>query len=148
MDVKMAFLNGTLKEEQALKAWYDELSTFLISKGFTKDTQKHEIDKCDSIGTPMATKLKLDAYMSGTPVNQTRSRSMIGSLMYLTSSRPDIVQAVERSIVELYFVINEYQLVDMFTKALSQARFEYLVGRLGIRCLTPAELEVLENETA
>ncbi|GJX95166.1 retrovirus-related pol polyprotein from transposon TNT 1-94 [Tanacetum coccineum] len=37
MDVKMAFLNGTLKEEQASRAWYDELSTFLMSKGFTKD---------------------------------------------------------------------------------------------------------------
>ncbi|GJT90817.1 hypothetical protein Tco_1079662 [Tanacetum coccineum] len=41
----------------------------------------------------MATKPKLDADFSGTPVDQTRYRSMIGSLMYLTSSRPDIVQA-------------------------------------------------------
>ncbi|GJZ90412.1 hypothetical protein Tco_0662339, partial [Tanacetum coccineum] len=37
----------------------------------------------------------------------------------------------------------EYQLADMFTKALSQDRFEYLVKGLGMRCLTPAELEVL-----
>nr|GEX50816.1 retrovirus-related Pol polyprotein from transposon TNT 1-94 [Tanacetum cinerariifolium] len=36
MDVKMAFPNGPLKEEQAPKAWYDELSKFLTSKGFTK----------------------------------------------------------------------------------------------------------------
>ncbi|GKG61857.1 hypothetical protein Tco_0623574, partial [Tanacetum coccineum] len=42
----------------------------------------------------------------------------------------------------------EYQLVDMFTKALSQDRFEYLVRRLAMRCLTPTELEVLANETA
>ncbi|GJU01011.1 retrovirus-related pol polyprotein from transposon TNT 1-94 [Tanacetum coccineum] len=32
MDVKTTFLNGTLKEEQALRAWYDELFTLLISK--------------------------------------------------------------------------------------------------------------------
>ncbi|GKG02094.1 retrovirus-related pol polyprotein from transposon TNT 1-94, partial [Tanacetum coccineum] len=36
MDVKMTFINGPLKEEQAPRAWYDELSTFLMSKGFTK----------------------------------------------------------------------------------------------------------------
>nr|GFB28232.1 retrovirus-related Pol polyprotein from transposon TNT 1-94 [Tanacetum cinerariifolium] len=36
MDVKTAFLNGPLKEEQAPRAWYDELSKFLTSKGFTK----------------------------------------------------------------------------------------------------------------
>ncbi|GJV39287.1 hypothetical protein Tco_1417727 [Tanacetum coccineum] len=35
---------------------------------------------------------------------------------------------------------------DMFTKALSQERFEYLVRRIGMRCLTSAELEVLEKE--
>ncbi|GJR52910.1 hypothetical protein Tco_1403431 [Tanacetum coccineum] len=42
----------------------------------------------------MATKPKLDADLSGEPVDQTDYRSKIGSLMYLTSSRPDIVQAV------------------------------------------------------
>ncbi|GJX95755.1 retrovirus-related pol polyprotein from transposon TNT 1-94 [Tanacetum coccineum] len=147
MDVKTAFLNGPLKEEQAPRAWYDELSTFMISKGFTKGTidptlfmitygedillvqiyvndiifvstnpkfskkfekmmhnrfemslmremkfflrlqihqslqgifinqsnyafeilKKHGMDKCDSIGTPMATSPKLDADLSGTP---------------------------------------------------------------------------------
>ncbi|GKB82678.1 hypothetical protein Tco_0949573 [Tanacetum coccineum] len=55
---------------------------------------------------------------------------------------------VERGIIELYFVRTEYQLADMFTKALSQDRFEYLVKGLGIRCLTPTELEVLVNKTA
>ncbi|GKG07650.1 hypothetical protein Tco_0330619 [Tanacetum coccineum] len=43
----------------------------------------------------------------------------------------------------------EYQLADMFTKALPEDRFKYLVRRIGMRCLTtPAELEVLSNETA
>ncbi|GJV99682.1 retrovirus-related pol polyprotein from transposon TNT 1-94 [Tanacetum coccineum] len=71
MDVKTDFLNGPLKEEvyvaqpngfvdpyhlekvyhlkkalyglkQALRAWYDELLTFLMSKGFTKGVQIHQ----------------------------------------------------------------------------------------------------------
>nr|GEY01034.1 hypothetical protein [Tanacetum cinerariifolium] len=99
MDVKTAFLYDPLKEEvyvnqpdgfvdpyhpdkvyhlkkelyrlkQAPRAWYDELSNFLVSKGFSKD-----------------------ADLSGTPVDKTKYRSMVGALMYLTASRPDIMHA-------------------------------------------------------
>ncbi|GJZ97095.1 hypothetical protein Tco_0669429 [Tanacetum coccineum] len=55
---------------------------------------------------------------------------------------------VENGIIELYFVRTEYQLADMFTKALPEDRFKYLVRRIGMRCLTLADLEVLTNETA
>nr|GEW32987.1 hypothetical protein [Tanacetum cinerariifolium] len=48
--------------------------------------------KEEVIGTPMATKHQ-DADLSGTPVDQTKSQSMVGALMYLTASRPDIVHA-------------------------------------------------------
>ncbi|GKB96472.1 hypothetical protein Tco_0982609 [Tanacetum coccineum] len=59
-----------------------------------------------------------------------------------------IKEHVEIGIVELFFVGTEYQLADLFTKALSEDRFEYLVRRIGMRCLTPAELETLANESA
>nr|GEX94633.1 retrovirus-related Pol polyprotein from transposon TNT 1-94 [Tanacetum cinerariifolium] len=59
-----------------------------------------------------------------------------------------IKEKVENGIVELFFVRTEYQLADLFTKALSEDRFKYLVRRLGMRCLTPEELEVLGNESA
>nr|GFB57738.1 hypothetical protein [Tanacetum cinerariifolium] len=99
--------------KQAPRAWYDELSNFLVSKGFSKGIQihqspygifinqakyaqetliKHGVTSCDSVGTPMATKY-LDADLSGTPVDQTKYRSMVGALMYLTTSRPDIMHA-------------------------------------------------------
>nr|GEY40436.1 uncharacterized mitochondrial protein AtMg00810-like [Tanacetum cinerariifolium] len=54
--------------------------------------KKHGMTSCDSVGTPMATK-HLDADLSGTPVDQTKYRIMIGGLMYLTASRPDIMHA-------------------------------------------------------
>nr|GEY51665.1 retrovirus-related Pol polyprotein from transposon TNT 1-94 [Tanacetum cinerariifolium] len=372
MDVKTEFLNGPLKEKvyvaqpdgfvdpdhpekvyrlrkalyglkQAPKAWYDELSMFLNSKGFTKGTtdptlftirygedillvqiyvddiifgstnpkyskrfeklmhsrfemslmgemkfflglqihqsprgifinqakytleilHKHGMNKGQSIGTPIATKPKLDADLSGNPVDQTDYHSKIGSLMSLTSSRPDIVQAVcfcaryqsrptkkhhkevkrifrylrgtvnmglwypkgssfeltdssdvdharcidsrkstsrgiqflgdklvswmskkqnctAMSSAEAEYVAlsascaqviwmrtqlqdygfnynkiplycdsqTEYQLADMFTKALPEDRFKYLIRRTGTRCLTPAELKVLAKESA
>ncbi|GJV76323.1 hypothetical protein Tco_1507907 [Tanacetum coccineum] len=59
-----------------------------------------------------------------------------------------IKEQVEKGIVELFFVGTEYQLADLFTKALSEDRFKYLVRRLGMRCLTPDELEVLAIESA
>ncbi|GJW89029.1 retrovirus-related pol polyprotein from transposon TNT 1-94 [Tanacetum coccineum] len=59
-----------------------------------------------------------------------------------------INEQVEKGIVELLFVRTEYQLADLFTKALPEDRFKYLVRRLGMRCLTAKELKVLENESA
>nr|GEX80424.1 putative ribonuclease H-like domain-containing protein [Tanacetum cinerariifolium] len=59
-----------------------------------------------------------------------------------------IKEKVEKGIVELFFVGTEYQLPDLFTKALPEERFKYLVRRLGMRCLTLDELEVLANESA
>nr|GFC70112.1 retrovirus-related Pol polyprotein from transposon TNT 1-94 [Tanacetum cinerariifolium] len=53
---------------------------------------KHGMTSCNSVGTPMATK-HLDADLSGTPVDQTKYRSMVGALKYLTASRPDIMHA-------------------------------------------------------
>nr|GFC62979.1 ribonuclease H-like domain-containing protein [Tanacetum cinerariifolium] len=53
---------------------------------------KHGMTSCDSIGITMATK-HLDADLSGTPVDQTKYRSKVRTLMYLTSSRPDIMNA-------------------------------------------------------
>ncbi|GKD78073.1 hypothetical protein Tco_1340694 [Tanacetum coccineum] len=219
--------------------------------------RRHNMDNCHSIGTPLATKPKLDVDLSGEPVDQSDYRSKIGSLMYLTSSRPDLVQAVRycarnqarltqkhlkevkrifknlkgtinmglwylkdsgfeltafsdvdharcidtrkrtsggiqflsdklvswmskkqnctaMSSAEAEYValsascaqimwmrtqlkdygfnynkipLTEYQLADMFTKALPEDRFKYLVRKIGMRCLTPADLEVLTNET-
>ncbi|GKD08869.1 hypothetical protein Tco_1188554 [Tanacetum coccineum] len=52
-----------------------------------------------------------------------------------------IKEQVEHGIIELYFVRTEYQLADMFTKALLEDRFKYLVRRIGMRYLTPTDLE-------
>nr|GEY59030.1 hypothetical protein [Tanacetum cinerariifolium] len=178
----------------------------------------------------MVDRIKLDEDPSGIPVDQTRFRSMVGSLMYLTSSRPDLVfvvcmcaryqakptkkhlkalkrvfrylkgtinwglwypkdttmaltayadadhadygfdfnkillycdnrsaialccnnvqhsrskhidilhhfirEQVERGVVELYFVTTDYQLADIFTKALPRQRFEFILSRLGMK---------------
>ncbi|GJU33783.1 retrovirus-related pol polyprotein from transposon TNT 1-94 [Tanacetum coccineum] len=70
-----------------------ELST-RYAKYALEILKKNGMERCESLGTPLATKPKLDADLSGTPIDQTKYHSMIRSLMYLTSSRPDLVQAV------------------------------------------------------
>nr|GEV21769.1 hypothetical protein [Tanacetum cinerariifolium] len=128
MDVKTAFLHGTLKEDvyvcqpegfidadhpshvfklkkalyglkQAPRAWYDELSTFLLQNHFFKGTTdptlfiRHFVDDI-LVAKPTEKHLKevkrIFRYLRGT-VNM--GLCMIGALMYLTSSRPDIVHA-------------------------------------------------------
>nr|GFB33359.1 retrovirus-related Pol polyprotein from transposon TNT 1-94 [Tanacetum cinerariifolium] len=54
-----------------------------------------------------------------------------------------IKEHVEKGTIELYFVKTDYQLADIFTKALPADRFNYLVRRLGMRSLFPHELERL-----
>ncbi|KAJ9547854.1 hypothetical protein OSB04_020397 [Centaurea solstitialis] len=200
MDIKNAFLNGKLNEEvyvaqppgfvdpkfpdhvyklnkalyglkQAPRAWYDTLSTFLLSKGFVRGKidstlflkkypkhillvqiyvddiifgstnpklcekfellmkseykmsmmgeltfflglqikqsekgifinqgkyvhemlKKFDLTSCTPMKTPMAPPLSLDKDSKGKPVDVTLYRGMIGSLLYLTASRPDIM---------------------------------------------------------
>nr|GEU63744.1 hypothetical protein [Tanacetum cinerariifolium] len=103
--------------KQAPHAWYDELSTFLLQNHFFKGTtdptlfimrfvdeilvsnymleilKKYGMESCDPVGIPMEIKDNLDLDQNGTPVDATKYRSMIGALIYLTSSRPDIVHA-------------------------------------------------------
>ncbi|GJS49422.1 retrovirus-related pol polyprotein from transposon TNT 1-94 [Tanacetum coccineum] len=120
MDVKTAFLNGDLQEEvfvsqpegfedqdnpthvyrlkkalyglkQAPRAWYDTLSKFLLANNFFKGAVDPTIS-LSLFDTPMVDRLKLDEDLMGIPVDQTRFRGMVGSLMYLTAiskgSRP------------------------------------------------------------
>ncbi|GKC29165.1 retrovirus-related pol polyprotein from transposon TNT 1-94, partial [Tanacetum coccineum] len=107
--------------KQAPRAWYDELLTFLLHNHFFKGTidptlfirrfdddilvvqvyvddiifgSTHpRMETCDPVGTPMEIKDKLDIDQNDTLVDATKYRSMIGALMYLTSSRLDIVYA-------------------------------------------------------
>ncbi|GJZ84549.1 hypothetical protein Tco_0649888 [Tanacetum coccineum] len=55
--------------------------------------KKYGMESCDPVGTPMEIKDKLDLDQNGSPVDATKYCSMIGALMYLTSSRPYIVHA-------------------------------------------------------
>nr|GEU81012.1 zinc finger, CCHC-type, retrotransposon Gag domain protein [Tanacetum cinerariifolium] len=120
--VKTAFLNGKLKEDvyvSRLEGFVDPdhpthiyhlkkapyglkqapracLEGIFInqSKYALEILKKYGMDSYEPVDTPMVDRLKLDEDPLGILVDQTRVRSMVGSLMYLTASRPNLVFAV------------------------------------------------------
>ena len=68
---------------------------FISQEKYTKDLLKRfNMDECKPIKTPMPSNGHLDLDEGGKTVDQTLYRSMIGSLLYLTASRPDIMFSV------------------------------------------------------
>nr|GEU31132.1 hypothetical protein [Tanacetum cinerariifolium] len=57
-----------------------------------------------------------------------------------------IKEQVKNGVIELYFVNTEYQLADLFTKALGRDRIEFLINKLGMRSFTPETLKQLMDE--
>ncbi|GJV41819.1 hypothetical protein Tco_1420259 [Tanacetum coccineum] len=57
-----------------------------------------------------------------------------------------IKEKVKNGVVELYFVNTEYQLVDIFTKALGRERIEFLINKLGMRSFTLETLKLLTDD--
>jgi hypothetical protein len=66
--------------------------TFISQTKYTRDIlKKFGMDNAKPIKTPMGTNGNLDLDLGGTSVDQNVYRSMIGSLLYLYASRPDII---------------------------------------------------------
>ncbi|GJW47247.1 putative ribonuclease H-like domain-containing protein [Tanacetum coccineum] len=112
------FPNKVYKVEKALyglhqapRAWYETLSTYLLENGFRRGiidktllikkdksdimlVQKFDFTKVKTTSTPLEPNKPLLKDEEATDVDVHLYRSMIGSLMYLTASRPNIMFAV------------------------------------------------------
>jgi len=56
--------------------------------------KKYKMDNVKHASTPMLSSTKLEQDLDGKPVNEKTHRGMFGSLLYLTTSRPDIMFSV------------------------------------------------------
>ena len=69
--------------------------TFVSQEKYIKDMlKKFGMNESKAISTPMGTNGNLDSDVSGNMVDQKLYRSMIGSLFYVTASRPDAMFSV------------------------------------------------------
>ncbi|GKA69262.1 retrovirus-related pol polyprotein from transposon TNT 1-94 [Tanacetum coccineum] len=84
---------GELKFFLRLQVYLSPHGIFISQSQYAIELlKKHGLDECVSMSTPMATE-RLDADLQGTPTDQTTYHRMIGGLMYLTASHPDIAFA-------------------------------------------------------
>ncbi|GKF69660.1 hypothetical protein Tco_0202717, partial [Tanacetum coccineum] len=60
------------------------------SKYALESLKKYGFESCDPVDTPMVEKSKLDEDKEGKAVDPSHYRGMIGTLLYLTASRPDL----------------------------------------------------------
>ncbi|GJT92455.1 copia protein [Tanacetum coccineum] len=105
---------------------------------------------------PKDTRIELTTYANANHAGcQDTRRSTSGSAQFLGDKLVTLtIQAhyiryhfikeqLENGVVEPYFVRTEYQLADIFTKALARERFEFILSRLGMQSMTPETLKRL-----
>ncbi|GKE26867.1 hypothetical protein Tco_1442251 [Tanacetum coccineum] len=60
-------------------------------------------------------------------------------------TRINTLDEVEKVMVELYFLMMDYQPADIFTKTLPRERFEFLLPHLGMKSMTSKTLKCLQE---
>ncbi|GJV89908.1 retrovirus-related pol polyprotein from transposon TNT 1-94 [Tanacetum coccineum] len=87
---------------------------------------KNGIDTSDPVDTPMVDRSKLDEDPLGIPVDQTRFRGMVGSLMYLTTSCQDIRRSMSESAQFLGDKLVSWLSKKLKSIAISTTKAEYI----------------------
>ncbi|GKA11116.1 retrovirus-related pol polyprotein from transposon TNT 1-94 [Tanacetum coccineum] len=143
--------------KQAPRAWYNMLSSFLISQHFSKGAVDPTLftRKAGNELLLMRSQLtdygftfnKIPMYCDNkSAIAQCRNNVQHSRAKHIDVRYHFIKEQVENEIVELYFVRTEYQLADIFTKPLPRERFNFLIEKLGMRSMSPKTLQRLTEE--
>eukprot|EP00253_Pinus_taeda_P034872 PITA_34872 len=86
---------GLMKYFLGIEVEKSEKEIFIYQNKYSKDLLKRlEMENCKPVPAPVATGTKLSKDDEGSDVNPTLFKRLVGSLMYLTATRPDIMQGV------------------------------------------------------
>ncbi|GJY97851.1 L-type lectin-domain containing receptor kinase IX.1-like protein, partial [Tanacetum coccineum] len=152
MDVKMAYLNGQLKEEvYVAKVGRDsgfELTAFSdADHAGCLDTRKSTLEGYSYLAEAGYIAVILQVVLSN--VDEDHNFKIMASTTTKYRCTATLSQALRKYLMQTPYIIREqssYHTDYLFTKALPEDRFKYLVRRIGMRCLTPAELEAFKND--
>ncbi|GKA37236.1 retrovirus-related pol polyprotein from transposon TNT 1-94 [Tanacetum coccineum] len=134
--------------KQAPRAWYDKLSSFLIEHHFTKDAD-HAGCNNDCKSTSGCIQFLGDKLVSWSSKKQDCTAMSTAEAEYLSlfACCAQVIwmrmQLLDYEFRYNKILMTEYQLADLFTKSLPRERFKYLVHKIGMRCMTPTELDRL-----
>nr|GEX08177.1 retrovirus-related Pol polyprotein from transposon TNT 1-94 [Tanacetum cinerariifolium] len=91
MDVKSAFLNGVLDEVVYIEQSPGYMKVVEETEAYAKEILKRiKMEDCNPVVTPMKLGSKLSEFEGGEPGDAEKYRSLVGSLRYITSTRPDL----------------------------------------------------------
>nr|GEW39428.1 retrovirus-related Pol polyprotein from transposon TNT 1-94 [Tanacetum cinerariifolium] len=133
---KISFFLGLQISQSPRGIFFNQLKYALES------LKKYSFESCDPVDTSMVEKSKLDEDKEG----KLLIRHIIMVKEYINIRYQFIKEHVDNGVIELYFVNTEYQLANIFTKALGRERIEFLINKLGMRSFTLETLKQLTNE--
>ncbi|GJS81509.1 retrovirus-related pol polyprotein from transposon TNT 1-94 [Tanacetum coccineum] len=146
MDVKNAFLNGKLREVVYVsqpEGFVDQDKTnhvYMLKRHSMVLNNLYARDYGFKFNTiPLYCDNKSAIALCCNNVQHSRSKHIDVRYHF-------IKERVENGVMELYFVRTEYQLADIFIKALPRERFNFLVEKLGMKSMSPETLKSLAEE--
>nr|GFA45287.1 retrovirus-related Pol polyprotein from transposon TNT 1-94 [Tanacetum cinerariifolium] len=134
--------------KKAPRAWYDTLSRFFLDNDFSKgcqDTRRSTSKSAQFLGDKLV--IWSSKKQKSTAISTTEAEYIsISGSKHIDIRHHFIREQVERGVVELYFVTIDYQLADIFTKALPRHWFEFILSRLGMKSMSLTTLKHLKEE--
>ncbi|GJW84299.1 retrovirus-related pol polyprotein from transposon TNT 1-94 [Tanacetum coccineum] len=166
MEVKTEFLNGPLKEEQAPRAWYDELSNFLMSKGFSKafsdvehaeciDTRKSTSGGIQFLGDKLVSKMSKKQYCTAISSTEAQYVALSASCAQVMWMRTQLkVYGFNYNKILLYY--DSQSAIAISCKAVQHSHTKhihtrYKDGKVRSKCenkgIVPTEMELVLEYT-
>ncbi|GJT10384.1 retrovirus-related pol polyprotein from transposon TNT 1-94 [Tanacetum coccineum] len=150
------YLQGTIN----MGLWYPRDTTMALTAyadadhAGCQDTRRSTSGSAQFLGDKLvswSSKKQTSTSISSTEAEYIAMSGCCAQILWMRSKHIDIRhhfirEQVEKRVVELYFVRTEYQLADIFTKALPRERFEFILPRLGMKSMKPETLKRLQDD--